>query len=59
MVGADRAGWLLAWPCGAVPTASNINYVGHEVVAGQATVGLDSSGGFCLRSFPPTHVVVT
>ena len=58
VVGADRAGWLLAWPCGAVPTASNINYVGHEVVAGQATVGLDSSGGFCLRSFAPTHVVV-
>jgi uncharacterized protein YkwD len=58
VVNPDRDGWLLAWPCGAVPTASNINYVRHEVIAGQATVGLDSSGGFCLRSFRPTQVVV-
>ncbi len=51
-------GWLLAWPCGPVPTASNINYVGYEVIAGQATVGLDPAGGFCLRSFRASHVVV-
>ncbi len=51
-------GWLVAWPCGARPTASNINYLKAEVIAGQATVGLDSGGGFCLQSLSSTNVVV-
>jgi acid phosphatase family membrane protein YuiD len=56
---APRAnGWLVAWPCGARPTASNVNYVKGETIAGQVSVGLDASGGFCIATSTTTHVVV-
>jgi len=51
-------GWLVAWPCGTRPTASNVNYGRGQTIAGQVTVGLDASGGFCLASSARADVVV-
>jgi uncharacterized protein YkwD len=57
-VAPSGAGYLTAYPCGAVPTASTSNYAAGDVVANGAVVPLDPSGGFCIFSAQPTDVLV-
>ena len=51
-------GYLTAWPCGTLPTASNVNYLRAETIAGGANPALDATGGLCLRSSQRTDAIV-
>ena len=52
-----QAGWVVAYPCGAQPNASTVNFSAGEVVANLSIVGL-SGTDMCLRSNVTVHVVV-
>lgn len=58
VVGPTGSGFLTAWPCGARPIASNINFLTSEVIAGAASPTLDGSGGMCLQASRSTDAVV-
>jgi len=51
------AGWVLAYPCGAQPNASTVNFSAGDVVADLAIVAL-SGADICLRSNVAVQVVV-
>jgi peptidoglycan hydrolase-like protein with peptidoglycan-binding domain len=54
------AGFVTVWPAGAaMPTASNVNFVGGQTVANMVTVGLGAGGQIDLFNFAgDTQVVV-
>ena len=57
--GAQQAGYLTAFPCGAAaPSASNLNVSAGEVRANLATVALDATKSMCIFSSTTTDVVV-
>ena len=58
VVNPSSAGYLTAWPCGARPLASNVNYTGGATVANSAQVTLSSTGQLCLYSLKSTDVLV-
>ena len=59
VVAAQRAGYLTAYPCSAVPpSASNVNFDTTRVVANSAIVQLDEHGDVCLFSLAATDVIV-
>ena len=51
-------GFLTAWPCGAIPTASNVNYELATPVANAAELPLSASGSICLYSSASAQVIV-
>jgi hypothetical protein len=53
-----REGFLTAYPCGAVPLASNVNFVRRQTVANMAAVMLGPGGELCVYSSAQTDVVV-
>src|SRR3954451_22741233 len=54
---ATAAGYLTVWPCGQTPPATSIvNFTPGRTVANLANVGL-GTGGVCLASSAPVHVV--
>src|SRR5829696_7152163 len=54
---ASGPGYLTAWPCGQTPPATSIlNFTPGRTVANLANVGL-GTGGVCLASSAPVHVV--
>lgn len=58
-VGPLAAGHLTVYPCGgAVPNASNVNYLAGGTVAGAAFTKLDADGRACVATHAATHVVV-
>ena len=57
--GAQQAGYLTAYPCGAAaPTASNLNVTAGETRANQAAVALDSTKSVCVFSSTTTDVII-
>ncbi len=57
-VGPCASGFLTAYPCGAVPLASNVNFSRATTVANLASVRLDANGTFCVYSSAQTDVLV-
>ena len=51
-------GFLTAWPCGAIPTASNVNYELATPVANAAELPLSASGSICIYSSASAQVIV-
>jgi hypothetical protein len=53
------AGFVTVYPCGALPEVSSIN---TQSAVGASTnlviVGLDASGGACVYSWTPSHIIV-
>jgi glucose/arabinose dehydrogenase len=56
-VGPDAGGYVTVFPCGNVPTVSNLNASAGDTVANLATVALDAQGGVCLTSQQSTDLV--
>lgn len=54
----SSSGYLIAWPCGERPLASNVNYVGGVTVANSAQVTLSAAGELCVFSLKATEVLV-
>ena len=54
---ADR-GFVTAWPCGDLPTASNVNYEVAAAVANAAELPLSSSGAICIYSSSSAQVII-
>ncbi len=57
-VDATESGFLTAWPCGGMPTASNVNYVFGSPVANAAELPLSTSGAICIFSSASAQVIV-
>lgn len=57
VVAQDAQGFLQAYPCGAVPETSNINFDPMVTVANTVIVPLHD-GAFCVRSTAPAHFIV-
>jgi hypothetical protein len=53
-----RAGFLTAYPCGAVPLASNVNFGHRRNAANLAAVRLDGNGALCVYSSAQTDLVL-
>ncbi|MEZ5235399.1 MAG: trypsin-like serine protease [Acidimicrobiales bacterium] len=52
------AGYTVVFPCGALPFASNLNFVAGQSVPNGVVAKVDSNGNVCLWSTTPTHLVV-
>ena len=52
------SGYLTAYPCGATPLASNVNFTTGRTVANLAAVRLDGSGQLCIYASNQTDVLV-
>ncbi len=52
------AGYLVVYPCGPLPWASNLNFVGAQSVPSAVMAKVDGSGNVCLWSTTATHVLV-
>ena len=57
-VDAIAGGFLTAWPCGVIPTASNVNYEFATPVANAAELPLSTSGSICIYSSAAANVIV-
>jgi hypothetical protein len=57
-VDATSGGFLTAWPCGTIPTASNVNYEFATPVANAAELPLSASGSICIYSSASAQVIV-
>ncbi|MGZ4768300.1 MAG: CAP domain-containing protein [Ilumatobacteraceae bacterium] len=51
-------GFITAFPCGDVPTASNVNFTPVEAIANAAELPLSSSGSICLFSSSSVHLII-
>ncbi len=58
VVDAIDRGFVTAWPCGALPTASNVNYEPSAPIANAAELPLSSSGAICIFSSTSAHVII-
>jgi len=56
-VGPDRDGFLTLYPCGSVPTASNVNFRAGHTVPNSVIAPLDANGGTCVYSHATTDIV--
>lgn len=52
------AGYVTVYPCGDVPTVSNLNHSAGQTVANLVVAALDANGDVCLLSNAGTHLVV-
>lgn len=57
-VDALNGGYLTAWPCGDIPTASNVNYEPGSAVANAAELPLSPGGAICIFSSASAQVIV-
>jgi len=58
VVDANDAGFVTAFPCGEVPTASNVNYEFATPVANAAELPLSATGAICIYSSNSAHVII-
>ena len=57
-VGPSAPGFLTAFPCGAVPTASALNYTTGVDVANEIFAKLSPAGSLCVFTFAETDVLI-
>jgi hypothetical protein len=58
VVDATDRGFVTAFPCGQVPTASNVNYELSTAVANAAELPLSATGAICIYSSNSAHVII-
>jgi hypothetical protein len=58
VVDATASGFVTAFPCGALPTASTVNYEIGDAIANAAELPLSSSGAICIYSSGSAHVII-
>ena len=58
VTGSQGDGYLTAYPCGTLPTASTVNFTVGNDTANAAEVPVDGNGMICLWSSAPTHMIV-
>ena len=58
VTGGVAAGFLTAWPCGARPATSTVNYTTGEAIANGAQMPLSASGQLCVFVSNDAHVVI-
>src|SRR4249920_640278 len=56
--GPSAAGYLTAYPCGDVPTSSNINYLQDQTVPNFVVSALSPDGQVCIDTYAVTDVIV-
>ena len=58
VVDAIDRGFVTAWPCGDLPTASNVNYEVAAAVANAAELPLSAAGSICIYSSSSAQVII-
>ena len=54
----DNAGFVTVFPCGVMPVASSVNFVGGQIVANAVIAPLSSRGHVCFYASTPTDLIV-
>ena len=54
----DGAGYVTVYPCGQIPLASNVNYLGGQTVPNAVIAPVSATGTVCFFSLRPAHIVV-
>jgi hypothetical protein len=55
----EGSGYVTVFPCGgALPLASNVNYVADQTVANSVTVAVGATGRVCFFTYAATHLIV-
>lgn len=54
----DSGGFATAYPCGAIPNASNINFQSRQIVANAVVVPVSSAGTVCFAVYGRAHLIV-
>ncbi len=58
VVDGTNLGYLTAWPCGPVPTVSNLNFERTAAVANAAILPLATDGSACVMVYNSAHVII-
>lgn len=54
----DSGGFATAYPCGAIPNASNINFQSRQIIANAVIVPVSASGTVCFAVYGRAHLIV-
>jgi enamine deaminase RidA (YjgF/YER057c/UK114 family) len=54
----EGAGYVTVYPCGALPLASNLNYLAGQTVPNAVIAPVSVTGTVCFYSLRPSHLVV-
>jgi Cysteine-rich secretory protein family len=58
VVDATSAGYVTAFPCGELPTTSNVNYEATAAIANAAQLPLTANGAICIYSTDSAQVII-
>jgi len=56
--GSATGGFVTAFPCGAIPNASNLNFSAGQTIANTVVARLDENGDVCLFNNQSTHLIL-
>ncbi|MEN9505649.1 MAG: hypothetical protein RI958_1575 [Actinomycetota bacterium] len=56
--GSTVPGFVTVYPCGSIPTASNVNFTAGQTVPNSVIAPLSPDGRVCFAANTPTHLVV-
>ena len=54
----EGSGYVTVYPCGAMPLASNLNYLAGQTVPNAVIAPVSPTGTVCFYSLRPAHIVV-
>jgi hypothetical protein len=58
VTGADRAGFVTAFPCGSRPNTANVNYTTSTAISNGAQLPLSAEGELCVYVYSTAHVII-
>jgi len=58
VTGADKAGFVTAFPCGARPNTANVNFTTAAAVSNGAQLPLSANGELCIFVYSTAHVII-
>jgi hypothetical protein len=58
VTGAEKAGFVTAYPCGARPNTANVNYTTATAISNGAQLPLSSDGSLCVFVYSGAHVII-
>jgi hypothetical protein len=58
VTGAEKPGFVTAFPCGSRPNTANVNYTTVTAISNGAQLPLSSDGALCIYVFSTAHVII-
>ena len=58
VTGAEKAGFVTAFPCGSRPNTANVNYTTTTAISNGAQLPLSLDGKLCVYVLTSAHVII-